>query len=163
MPLEILGPLVGVGIGLTVFLVWLLVNAPPRLLASREDAQRALARDDAEARLGDCLFAEDGRAALCRIDEPPGRIALLSVMGSRHVTRCASAGDIRQVEINGNGLTVRLADFTFPQFSIRLADDEQARQGQAWLEALRDGKANLETGHAGNDATGHVEMETTTR
>lgn len=122
MPLEILAPLVAAGIALTVFLVWWLADAPPRLLRDTQSAGDLLRTDYPEARISHTILASDGRAALMSLETPADRIGLVSVFGSHHVTRLLGHEDIQTASTDGNRLKLSLADFTCPSIGIELSE-----------------------------------------
>ncbi len=140
MPLEILAPVVLVGIVVVVLMVWLLANHPPRLLENAEIVSGLFLSDYPEAVVsGSWIISDDKKLAVCGLSAPKGAVGLAEVLGSKHVTRLLSAADIREVREEQDGIVFHLDDFTLP--SVRIAAQEQEKRlqimqiSQQWLHS----------------------------
>ena len=125
MPLEILGPLVIAGIAFVVVLVRLTVNHQPRLLTNSAMAQKRFLMDYPKADFdGNWLISDDREVAMSRLAEPPNALALVEVMGSKHLTRLLTARDLKSVSEQGDDLMIELDDFTLPAIRVKMQEFE---------------------------------------
>ena len=128
MPLEIMGPMVVLGIAGIALLLHLTGQTAPMRLQTEEDAHRAWLREHGEDAPGIILVAADGRAALLRLAS--GALGLVTAMGADPSARYLTGASW---ETTTKGLRIRLPDFAAPRFDIALSEDDRA----AWL-ALKD-------------------------
>lgn len=128
MPLEILGPMVVLGIAGIALLLHLTGRTAPMRLETEEDARRAWLREHGEDAPGAVLVAASGRAALLRLSS--GALGLVTVMGADPSARYLTGASW---ETTAQGLRIRPPDFAAPRFDIALSEDDRA----AWL-ALKD-------------------------
>ena len=124
MPLELLGPLVLVGIVLVVVVVRLTANTPPRLIHTTEQAREILLKDYPAITIGSRIFVTmDKTAAIILPEEPEHSLGLVTVLGSKHVTRLLEARDILLISNLGEGACqLKLNDFTFPGIVLRFSN-----------------------------------------
>lgn len=123
MPLELLGPLVFVGIVLVIVIVRLYANTPPRLIQTPEQALDIFLQDFPSVAIGSRIFVTaDKFAAILLPDEPAHTLGLVTVLGSKHVTRLLEARDIIALADAGEGACqLKLNDFTFPKIALRFS------------------------------------------
>jgi len=120
MPLEILGPLVVVGIGGIVLLIHLLGWSATRVLADEAEVAAMLIGDFPEVSVKRVALGDDGASALVETAEGLG---LVRAMGVGWLTRLLGAG-AASAQVEGDEVHVYMADFGAPEVSIRLADAE---------------------------------------
>lgn len=123
MPLEILAPMVVVGIAAMYFLVRNFANSPERLL-NNEDQVSDIFRLDYPTAMpaGKLLIAADHRSAILPLSQPHGHIGLVLVMGSKHVTRLLGGRDIRRIaKADKCALELYLNDFTLPEITMHFS------------------------------------------
>ena len=121
MPLELLGPLVIIGIVAVILVVRQFANTPPRLIQSQQQAREIFRQDFPSVITGSGIFVStDKTAALFLLENPADSLGLVTVLGSKHVTRLLGAGDINSMIDLGDGTCqFMLNDFTFPQIVLR--------------------------------------------
>ncbi len=121
MPLEILGPIVVLGIvGIGVLLHLLGLSEPHRFATERDARARWDAAFPATPARG-AMLCSDGTAALIETGAGPG---VVWPMGADHAARFLETA---RIEARGDGLSIRLKDFTAPKIRLRLTPDELAR------------------------------------
>ncbi len=130
MPLEVLGPLVVVGIGAIVLLVHLLGWSKARAL-DEAGAVAALAADFPDAAAARVVLGDDGASALV---ETSAGLGLVRAVGVGTLTRVLGpgGGTARERE---DGVAIAMADFGAPEVRVRLAD--AARRAEALALARR--------------------------
>ena len=122
MPLELLGPLVLVGIVLVIVVVRQIADTPPRLLQTAEQAREIFLKDYPSVTIGSSIFVTaDKTAAVVLPEEPLHTLGLVTVLGSKHVTRLLEAGDILTMEASEGACQLKLNDFTFPHIVLRFS------------------------------------------
>ena len=124
MPLELLGPLVLVGIILVMVVVRQFANTPVRLIQTPEQALEIFLKDFPSVITGSRIFVTtDNRAAVMFPEEPADCLGLVSVLGSKHITRLLDARDIRSIaQLDEGACQLKLNDFTFPQIVLRFSE-----------------------------------------
>jgi hypothetical protein len=139
MPLEILGPLVLVGIISAVVLARFVANTPPRLINTASQAQAILLNEFPSVVFGSkFMITKNGCEALIEIKEPANHLGLVHVMGSKHVARLLGAGDIRSITNNDpNDLVLNLKDLTLPKINLQFETDEQKDAALKLFENLK--------------------------
>ncbi len=120
MPLEVLGPLVVVGIGAIVLLVHLLGWSKARKLDAA-GAVAALASDFPDAEAGRVVLGDDGASALV---ETGAGLGVVRAVGVGTLTRVLGPGAAEARELT-DGVAVAMADFGAPEVRVRLADAER--------------------------------------
>ena len=127
MPLEILGPMVVLGIAGIALLLYRLGLAEPFQLTG-EHSRTAWLREVPDDVPTQILIAKTRQNALLRLAS--GQLGLVSVMGADTTARYLTDATWQHTD---TALTLRLPDFAAPQFTIPLEPQEQAQ----WA-ALRD-------------------------
>lgn len=126
MPLEILGPLVVLGIaGIALLLHWLGLTAP-RHFRTEDDVRRAWAREFPNTPPQDILMSSDAKAALILLGN---RAGLTWCFGDDTVSRLLRG---HETTITPSGLRIALADFGAPQVNVTLTSADLAK----WQEAM---------------------------
>lgn len=133
MPLEILAPLVVVGIAGLVWLVHLLGWTKQPAFASADDAREAFLADYPDERPKVEVLADDARAALFLCGDGVG---FAENFGDGRVTRLFRAGDLAAVTEAGDSLRIATEDFSAPSFEFTLADPDQRASWRDRLDAL---------------------------
>ena len=120
MPLELLGPLVVLGIGVIVLIVWLLADTKPQRLQNENQIRQIFLDDFPAVQFGSkSVIAKDGNSALLEISSPEKHLGLIVTLGSKHVTRCLAAADCVMLECNdGNRIKLTFPEFTFKTVSF---------------------------------------------
>ena len=128
MPLDVMIPMVVIGIAGIGVLTYLLGWAKPVSFAVPEDAMRAWAENfpDGPAPTS-AVVAGDGRAALVETEEGPG---LIWAMGQDCAARLLAAADVTPTK---KGLRVDFHDFGTPPVQVAL---DGARDADAWRAIL---------------------------
>lgn len=139
MPLEILGPLVLIGILSAVVLVRFVANTPPRLIDTASQAQAILLSDYPSVVFGSKVLITKNRCeALIESKEPANHLGLVHVMGSKHVARFLNAGDIRSItNIDLDSLLLNLKDLTLPKIELQFETVEQKEAALVLFENLK--------------------------
>ena len=119
MPLPLLGALVVFGIGGLVLLIHLFGWTRRPAFADTDEAAQALLTDYPHAAIKSAELADDGRSALFVL---PNAIGYAAPFGDGRLTRVIEAGDLKSVDAAGDGLTLRLTDYTAPRLSISMRD-----------------------------------------
>lgn len=128
MPLEILGPIVLLGIIGIGFVLHLMGFSEPHRFASHQEAEAAWDRDFPQAPAQRALLSSDGTAALIETDQGPG---IVWPMGADHAARLLTGAEI---ETEGERLSIRLPDFTAPRVCLALSPEDRA----TWAQILKD-------------------------
>ncbi|MEO1001233.1 MAG: hypothetical protein AAFW69_11640 [Pseudomonadota bacterium] len=152
MPLELLGPLVVLGILGVVALVHMTGGSARPGLAGPEHARAAFTAARPEAEVAEVELMPGGQAALVTL--AGGDAALLWLMGDDPVVRELEPGILTRVEVGRRGLRLHLADFTAPRVEIAMADpgDRAAWAGRLSALILTDGTAEAGSTTGGNHA-----------
>jgi hypothetical protein len=118
------------GLILLVLLVWKRVGDTARLADSAE----AVAHYDRHfpGAVGNATLSDDACGAL--IDLQRGGIGLLQRQGRRWNARQLRPGEVSSVELDGEIIKLKFADFGWPRAQMRLADAGARAQ---WLGRLR--------------------------
>lgn len=119
MPLEILGPMVVLGIAGIALALHLLGLTAPRRLTTKDEARAAWLREHPDDDIAQVLLARSGRAALITLAS--GARGLVYAMGA---DTCAHPLKGARWQQRKNALRVGLPDFAAPHFDIALAPDE---------------------------------------
>jgi hypothetical protein len=120
MALWQLGALVGFGVTLIVFLVHLSGGSRKAVLASDIVARQRF-QDDFPALPADRVIrTASGDAGFLLLGD--GSTGLVHAMGDAFLTRHLTPGSVKSVHADGQALTVRFNDFTFPAASYRFDD-----------------------------------------
>jgi hypothetical protein len=127
MPLEVLGPLVAVGIGGVVLLVHLLGWSRPRALADEAEAVAALTREFPDAAARRVILGDDRIAALVELKRGLG---VVRAMGIGRVARALGPGEA-EARTRRGGIRIVMADFGAPNLDIALADADQRAEALA--------------------------------
>ncbi|WP_417480820.1 hypothetical protein [Maricaulis sp.] len=131
-----LGSFVGIS-AMVALNVFLRLGEPARL-SSLDEAIERLDTDAIGFRAGEGVLAEDGSAAL--VEEAGGRrIGLLTAKGDEFVIRYIGPGLVRAARLSEDArLTIRLNDFSFPPYTMGLADAAEARLWADKLNAMQE-------------------------
>ncbi|WP_298678798.1 hypothetical protein [uncultured Lentibacter sp.] len=128
MPLEILLPLVVLGIAGLGLALHLLGFSTPLRLTCEAHVRAAWLREHPEDAPQTILLTQDGRAALLRLAS--GHLGLLRALGADTVAQYLGRATW---QITANGIKLTLPDFATQPLNIRLTEAER----QDWL-ALKD-------------------------
>ena len=135
MPLEILAPMVILGIALAVLLVQFSGLSKSAKLTDRSHAAELLKLDYPEERIDQIYLQANGKSALAAFSG--GSIGTVSVMGSKFLTRKYTKGDILSVERDADQqVRARFRDFTHPSQSFRSKDPAELDSVETWLRNL---------------------------
>jgi hypothetical protein len=127
MPLNVLLPIVIVGIAGIAVLLHLLGRTAPRRLSDAEEALQAWAREYPDETAIEAWPSADLRAALILLVD--GRAGLVWCMGDDTVARLLEHFDLLDTE---TGLDLRLQDISAPHVSVRLSEPDRRR----WKEFI---------------------------
>ena len=119
MPLEILGPMVVLGIAGIALALHLLGLTAPRHQTTEDDARAAWLREHPDDNIAQVLLARSGRAALITLAS--GERGLVYVMGA---DTCAHPLTGAQWQQRKGAIRVTIPDFAAPRFDIMLAPGE---------------------------------------
>lgn len=138
MPLEILGPLVLIGIISAVVLVRFVANTPPRLIGTASQAQTILLSEYPSTMVGSKVVITKNKCeALIEVHKPDNHIGLVHVLGSKHVARLLTAGDIRAITNNGSDrLVLNLKELTLPKIELQFVSIEQKDEAAGLFDKL---------------------------
>lgn len=114
------------------------VNKP--LTASR--VENNLLRYAPEVKIQSIVLSEDGQSALVKLDSPQGQFGLLHQLGDRVVCRIMSRSDVARLYWGHANLTVASSDFTQPQVSLVLTDQNR-KQAEDLLEPIMQARETL--------------------
>ena len=120
MPLQILLPMVVIGIAGLGMLMHLLGYSRPLILPDESTARAQWLRHNPDDQIRDLTLCHSGHAALVQTDHGPG---LLWSFGADTVARPLLGATARQT---ANGLTICLPDFAAPRVSLRMDANESA-------------------------------------
>lgn len=126
MPLHILLPLVVVGIAGIALLLHLLGYSKTAEIAGADSARRLWLHHFPDIRPRNATVAHDRHAALIETDKGLGLIWTLGADTAARLLHGASARP------KGNGLILRLQDFSAPSVTLHLTPSET----RAWLAAI---------------------------
>jgi hypothetical protein len=118
------------GLILFVVLYWKR-GADTARLAGADEAMRNFVQHCHDT-VAQTTVADDQRGAL--FDLQQGGIGLLQRHGRRWNARTLSSGEVSRVELDGETIKLKFADFGWPRAQIRIADSA-ARE--LWLDRLR--------------------------
>lgn len=125
MPLEILLPLVVLGVPLIVWLARLTGAEKESFLLTASSIKARLKRERDDFACNDMLIAADQHAALAT-DPDSGETGLVFVFGDKTVARLFTAGQDTKIEDKPSGLRLSFKDFTLPDLDITLNEDEKS-------------------------------------
>ena len=130
--LYLIGSLAGVAllIGLNVFLF----GRQRARIASLAAAEATLIAEIPGFRAGNFAIATDKNGALVE-NASDGALYLIAPAGQKFVSRKLDKTSIKTISRGPDGLTLQLADFTFPRVSLKL-DAEQAADWEVRLKAV---------------------------
>jgi len=136
MPLEILGPLVVVGIALVVVIVHYSGISRTSGLDHEKQVLRVFNADYPGHNVVECVISTDRSSAF--LLSGGKEIGLVESMGDKFITRLLEVGDIKRVErIGERGVNIRFADFTLSEVKF-INDEPQIIQNiTTHLDALR--------------------------
>lgn len=97
-----------------------------------DSAKALLETENPGFRAADAVVGRDGRAAL--VEDETGAVYLVAAAGDRFVSRKLSSGSVRTLVRDGDMLTLRLRDFTFPRARLVLADADAAAAWEAHVK-----------------------------
>ena len=124
MQLWQLGLLVGFGVSLIVYLVHLSGGSRKAVLGSGRAAMNRFTEDFPAITPEKAVLTKSGNAAFLTL--PGGSIGLVHAVGDGFLTRILEKSLIESVKAEADGLSLRLADFTFPGARYVFADAEAA-------------------------------------
>lgn len=136
MPLEILGPLVICGIGLTVLAVYFSGISKPAKLAGNAEANALFLRDYSDATVTRTIMLSDKSAAFLLLDQDKA-VGLVEAMGSGFLTRLLTFNDVAEITIKSDLLAVKFNDFTHKSQSYVIENSNEAITVQNALMALK--------------------------
>ena len=119
MPLPLLGALVVFGIGGLVLLIHLFGWTRQPAFADKDEAAQALLTDYPHAVIQNAGLADERRSALFVL---PNAIGYAAPFGDGRLTRVIEVSDLKSVDAAGDGLTLRLTDYTAPRLSVAMRD-----------------------------------------
>lgn len=139
MPLEILGPLVLIGIISAVIFVRFVANTPPRLIEDHAQAKAVFLKDFPAVTFGPMVaITKNEREALIEIKEPVGHIGFVHAMGSKHVARLIAVGDIASIsEKDGTRLILNLGELTLPQIVFDFQTEERCKVAMSLFDEIK--------------------------
>lgn len=125
MPLEILAPMVVLGIGFVVGLVQFLGLSQRRKFLSPSDAYDRFKRDFPHCAGPVLICLTQNKSAAFIAFEDDRAIGLVQANGAHCFTRTLMPGDItHQTQCSSNGLRIRFAEFTHSQDQYDFADSQ---------------------------------------
>ena len=127
MPLEILGPLVVLGIAGIAILTHVMGFSRPYTFADEEDARARWLREYEDDQVTAVTLSHDRHAALIETDHGPG---IVWAMGADTAAKRLTAP---RLEPRPDGLRLRFRDFTAPAIRLRLDPSEAA----IWQDKLK--------------------------
>ena len=130
--LYLLGSILGVALIVALNLV---LMGRARALVDLDAAKALLAAEYPGFQAQRAVLARDSRAAL--IEDDTGGLYLVAGAGDTLVSRELSPGSVRAVARDGETLSIRLYDFTFPRAGIVLGDAAEAKAWEARLARAR--------------------------
>ena len=138
MPLEILAPMVALGIAIAAILVKLLINAPERLLSNETVVRDVFEDDFPTIRIAlPILISKDQRIAIFSLESVDRTIGLVEVMGSKHLTRMLGVDDKVKLErTSETRLELKLADFTLPSIGLDFDNREEAELAEGLVRPI---------------------------
>lgn len=135
MPLEILAPMVVLGIAFAVILVRFSGLSHRASLANKSQVREILTIDYPEESIHEIHLQKDGRTALATFES--GKVGTINVMGAKFLTRKFSKGDVVSVTRTGNeGITARFNDFTHPREEFIGSDKNELDRLETIFENL---------------------------
>lgn len=133
MSLELLGPLVVIGVAGLVWLVHVMGWTRSPVFADLAAAEQVFLQDHPRAEIADGALADDRRAALFQTAEGVGFAGWL---GDGPLTRHFRRGEAISAAQAGDRLSIGVADFGAPVFALRLKEAETRAKWRRRLEAL---------------------------
>lgn len=144
MPLEILAPMVVIGIALAWLLVRVLVNAPLRRIPDGNSASARFREDfPLETGMGEWLISDDGKVAVAPV-KGSDALALVMAFGSKQLTRRLVLADIADVKNEEDHVLIRLNDFTLPEVRVQLPDTSRRDTLLKLLQSLQTTDTNMD-------------------
>ena len=136
MSLQILVPLVVVGVSLVVLAVYWLGLSRPARLGGEGQALERYGFDFPGANFDQVLITADRQAALLI---GKAEVGLVEALGSKFITRRLAANTVIKVERNSDlEVAVGFADFTHGRAHYRFADLATADAAQAALNVVKE-------------------------
>lgn len=126
--LYLLGSILGVALIVALNLVLL---GRARALVDLDAAKALLAAEYPGFQAQRAVLARDSRVAL--IEDDTGGLYLVAGAGDTLVSRALLPGSVRAVARNGESLSIRFRDFTFPRAGLALGDAAEAKAWEARL------------------------------
>lgn len=120
MELWQLGALVGFGVALIVFLVHLSGGSRKAILDSDVTVTQRFSEDFPTLPANHVIRTASGDAGFLLF--PDGSTGLVHALGDSFLTRHLTAGTVKSAKADGQTLSIRFADFTFPSATYRFAD-----------------------------------------
>lgn len=132
MPLEILGPMVVVGIALVVLLVHFSGLSRQNKLASGQLAEDIYLANFPNARPESTFLSKDGGSALVKVSAR--RLGLVVAFGDRFVTRSVSIADLSLTpDRSKQSISLNLDDFTLPSADFQFESEADMNAVLDWL------------------------------
>ncbi|MEM9010307.1 MAG: hypothetical protein AAGE18_03715 [Pseudomonadota bacterium] len=145
MPLELLAPLVVLGVAIVVLAVHVSGGSRPLSLATEAAVRAAWAEAEPDRPLSEVLPCPDGRAAV--VIDGAGVPALLWTLGADPVVRELHPGVLRAVEERREAIRLYLDDFAAPVVEIGVPDTAVRA---VWIARFRRFSSAAEPGAASN-------------
>ncbi len=138
LPLEILGPLVVIGIAVIVLTVWKMADTSPRLLENCNQTKNIFLGDFPATQFGsECVISRNGRSALMEVSSPPDHLALIITLGSKHVTRCLGKDDIMgAIKGTGDNLSILLNELTLKSVELDCGSTDNLHTANRMLQTI---------------------------
>lgn len=124
MPLEILGPLVVVGLLLVIGAVHFSGGSIARNILDEKNAQQRFALDFPDYAAGKVILDANHQTAFLLFRKPE-ELGLVRKMGHHSLTRLIAPGSVREFGETPEGLKLRLNDVTLPVIEFRCKNSKQ--------------------------------------